>query len=324
MSNLRHHMAASARPQTASPFFDKLPAEIRRQIYDDLWDLHPTAWHVDDHKGRPVPVFPCVAACHDDDLRYAKFLAAAGGDDAAVWEDRLRSPWNTHWQCAEAAITTPSRRQRRMLSPADHTRTLLHLLAPLLVCKRMYTECVEALDKALTFCFTDVVVARNFLAKHAASKTIRNINISLRLKPLLTELYFPQGPDGEPQPHIGGLPVTAKDNPWEDLCRRLSALPDLRHLHIRLDSEDLRAWHKRVNEAKFCETLLRARARNYVLDLPTIPDDPSLQGLPGCYLDDQTLLDKAAPFQLVRSSRPNNWQLHLSRVSLLLVDRRPH
>lgn len=184
-----------------------------------------------------------------------------------------------------------------------------------------YIECVETLDNALTFCFTDVMMARDFIAKHAPTKIIRNINISLRLKPLFTELYFP-GPDGEPQPHIGGLPVTAKNNPWEDLCRRLSALPDLRQLHIRLDSEDLRAWHKRVNEKKFCETLFQARARNYVLDVPNIPDDPSLQGLPGCYLEGDVL--EKAPFELVRGSRPNNWQLHLSRVSLLLIDRRPH
>lgn len=320
MSHFRDHVAASAHRQTASPFFDKLPAEIRQKIYDELWDLHQTRWHVDDHKGHAAPVFPCVTACDQEDLRYKKFQAARG-DEAAVWEDRLRSPWNTHWMCAEATITAPSRRQRRMVSPTDHTRILLHLIAPLLVCKRMYSECVETLDNSLTFCFTDIIVARNFIAKHAPTKIIRNINISLRLKPLFTELYFP-GPDGEPQPHIGGLPVTAKDNPWEDLCRRLAALTDLRQLHVRLDSEDLRAWHKRVNEIKFCETLFQVTARNYVLDLPTIPDDPLLQGLPGCYLENENL-DKA-PFQLVRGSRPNNWQLHLSRVSLLLIDRRPH
>lgn len=184
-----------------------------------------------------------------------------------------------------------------------------------------YIECVETLDNSLTFCFTDVIVARNFLAKHAPTKIIRNINIDLRLKPLLTELYFP-GHDGEPEPQIGGLPVTAKDNPWEDLCHRLATLPDLRELHIRLDSEDLRAWHKRVNEKKFCETLFQARARQYTLDLPEIPDDPLLQGLPGCYLDGDRI--EKAPFQIVRGSRPNNWQLHLSRVSLILVNRRQH
>lgn len=316
----RDRIAASAQRQTASPFFEKLPAEIRQKIYDDLWDLHPTRWHVDSHKGYPVPVFPCIADPDEEDVRYKKFQSSPR-DEAAVWEDRLRSPWNNHWKCAEAVITTPSRQQRRMVSPTDHVRILLHLIAPLLVCKQMYSECVGALDNSLTFCFTDTIVARNFIAKHAPTKIIRNIDISLRLKPLFTELYFP-GPDGEPQPHIGGLPVTAKDNPWEDLCRRLAGLTDLRRLHIRLDSEDLRAWHKRVNEKSFCETLFQARARKYVVDLPTIPDDPLLQGLPGCYLEGENLED--APFEIVRGSRPNNWQLHLSRVSHLLIDRRPH
>lgn len=137
MSQFRDHIAATAHRQTASAFFDKLPAEIRQKIYDDLWDLHQTRWHVDSYKGHAVPVFPCITCPDEEDLRYKKFRSSRG-DEAAVWEDRLRSPWNTHWKCAEAVIKAPSRRQRRMISPTDHMRILLHLIAPLLVCKQMY------------------------------------------------------------------------------------------------------------------------------------------------------------------------------------------
>lgn len=208
---------------------------------------------------------------------------------------------------------------------------------------RRYLEAVERLDNILTFSFTDLIVARDFLARHS-DRTIRNVEISLRLKPLFTELYFP-GPDGEPQPHIDGLPVTAKNNPWEDLCRRVAALPNLRQLHVYLDSEDLRPWHKRVNERKFLDQLTRARALSYVLYLPEIPDEPELCGLPGSYLLDdddhdndgsravvvaaaagdeknKTKKKGAPPFRIVRGPRPNNWQLHLSRVSLLQLVRR--
>lgn len=169
------------------------------------------------------------------------------------------------------------------------------------------------LEDVSTLCFTDVVAARDFLARYSTAWNVRNIDISLRLKPLLTELYFP-GPDGEPQPHVAGLPVTCDNNPWEDLCARLCALPCLRRLHLRLDSEDLRPWHKRVHERRFLARLFGVRARVCVLYLPEIPQAPELQGLPGCYLEGDAL--EGAPFELQRGPRPNNWQLHLSRVSV--------
>lgn len=164
-------------------------------------------------------------------------------------------------------------------------------------------------------------MARDFLAVNAPTRNIRNIEISLRVKPLISELYFP-GPDGEPQPHIAGVPVTAKDNPWEDLSRRLSALPKVRELHVYLDSEDLRPWHKRVNERSFLKQLLQAGARNFVLYLPNIPGEAPLQGLPGTYLEDGRTLDESRCCAVVRGPRPNNWQLHLSRVSQVHLLRR--
>lgn len=170
-----------------------------------------------------------------------------------------------------------------------------------------------ALEDIVTFCFTDLIVARDFLAKYSPVRNIRNIDISLRVKPLITELYFP-GPDGEVQPHIGGIRVTSKMNPWEDLCRRLVDLPNLRKLHVRLDSEDLRPWHKRVNEKELFEQLLQAKAREFVLHLPEIPESPEIQGLPGAYLEGERLVG-ALP-TIKRGPRPNNWQIHLSRVSL--------
>lgn len=162
-------------------------------------------------------------------------------------------------------------------------------------------------------CFTDIIVARDFLEKQSLSRTVRNIDISLRIKPIITELYYPSA-DGEPQPHIGGIAMTSKNNPWEDLCRHLSSMPNLRELHFRFDSEDLRPWHKRVNEKAFFAQLFQVQARKFVLNLPDIPGDPEAQGLPGCYLEDAGLQAKA-PFELKRGSRPNNWQLHLARVS---------
>lgn len=188
-------------------------------------------------------------------------------------------------------------------------------MPPQLIKWSRYLESVVVLEDVFTVCFTDTIVAKNFLREYS-TRDIRNIEISLRIKPIITELYYP-GTDGEPQPHIGGIAITSKNNPWADLCHRLSSLPNLRTLHIRLDSEDLRPWHKRVNEKKFFELLLEVKARRFVLDLPEIPDKPEAQSLPGCYLDARYL--EKAPYQVRRSPRPNNWQLHLSRVSLLHI-----
>lgn len=324
MASLRAGMAATADPQTSSPFFDQLPFEIREKIFDELWALHDTRWHVHSAGDHAVPAFPCITAAHDDDIRYARFQASRGVE-ALTWESRLRSPWNTHWRCAEAAaVRATNPRTGRTASPRDIVRRrpgFASPMSPLLVCKRWYVESIEPLENALTFVFTDIIVARDFLRANAPTRNIRNAELSLRVKPLISELYFP-GPDGEPQPHIAGVPVTAADNPWEDLARRLAALPRLCQLHVYLDSEDLRPWHKRVNERGFLAQLLRATARTFVLYLPNIPPEAPLQGLPGTYLDDN--LPDDASCTVVRGPRPNNWQLHLSRISQVLPENWTH
>lgn len=129
MAAFYNQVAATAQPQTASPFFQYLPSEIRQKIYEELWDPHSTRWHIDS-----LSVFPCVTDADDEDTRYAQFQASHG-DDAALWASRLRSPWNTHWKCADRVVAMPS--GQRVITPTDHTTTLRHLIAPLLVCKRM-------------------------------------------------------------------------------------------------------------------------------------------------------------------------------------------
>lgn len=136
MSQLRDRLAATAQLQAASPFFERLPSEIRHKIYEELWNLHDTRWHIHTVEGHVAPVFPCISGPDDEDTRYANFQASKE-EDVVVWENRLRSPWNTHWKCAEAAATRLSRLRRRRVSPTDPIRFLPQLSAPLVVCKRM-------------------------------------------------------------------------------------------------------------------------------------------------------------------------------------------
>lgn len=136
---LRADMAATADPQSSSPFFDRLPFEIREKIFDELWALHDTRWHVHTAGDHVVPAFPCITAPDEEDIRYARFQASRGVE-ALTWESRLRSPWNTHWRCAEAAaVRATNPRTGRTASPRDIVRRrpgFASPSSPLLVCKR--------------------------------------------------------------------------------------------------------------------------------------------------------------------------------------------
>lgn len=145
LSSGRDRLVAMAHPQTPSPFFDRLPSEIRQKIYEELWNLYDTRWHVQSTSGGggghvAVPVFPCINSPGDEDTRYTHFQASggAGADDTILWESRLRSPWNTHWKCAEAAAAKLSKLQKRRVLSTDPIRFRPRPTTPLLVCKRMY------------------------------------------------------------------------------------------------------------------------------------------------------------------------------------------
>lgn len=142
MAHFKDHLAATAQQQTASPFFDRLPSEIRQKIYEELWNLHDTRWHVHSLSGQgvPGPVFPCITTPEEEDIRYSRFQTSLS-EDIGIWESRLRSPWNAHWKCAEAAAAKLSRLRKRRIVPTDPIRFRpLMLSSPLLVCKQMWAE----------------------------------------------------------------------------------------------------------------------------------------------------------------------------------------
>lgn len=134
-----------------------------------------------------------------------------------------------------------------------------------------YLESTESLYESITFCFTDTITARDFLFRQPVDR-VQSVELAIHMKPILTELYFP-GPQDGLQPQIAGFPVTASNNPWESLCRALCTLTNLRNLRIYLDSADLRPWHSRVAETKFLNRLFGVKAKNFILDLPDLPDE---------------------------------------------------
>jgi hypothetical protein len=174
-------------------------------------------------------------------------------------------------------------------------------------------ECAPLLYESLTFCFTDALLARDFLSGQPVDR-VRSLEICIRAKPIILELYL-DPPHGNAS--VAGLPVTADNNPWESLCRVLSTFTALRYLRIWFDSEDLRPWHRRVAETRVFARLFQVKATSFTLDLPDLPADPRMRGLSGCYLEGGNL--DRAPFIVRRGPRPNNWMVHLSRVSALAL-----
>lgn len=101
-------LAETAQDQFQSDFFGKLPLEIRRQIYEELWRTTSEDQHIFHHQGRL-----CRCACitdHDaederDDIvegfRQAKALTNATYFSDPALHRQLSSSWTKHWKCEE-------------------------------------------------------------------------------------------------------------------------------------------------------------------------------------------------------------------------------
>ena len=101
-------LAESAHDQFESAFFGKLPHEIRRQIYEELWRATGTSHHVFHHGGR-LRRCACItdheAADERDDLvenfRREKSLTYKTYFSDAALHRQLSSAWTKHWKCEE-------------------------------------------------------------------------------------------------------------------------------------------------------------------------------------------------------------------------------
>lgn len=355
--------------QSASPFFTRLPYEIRQQIYLDCFrasglpSSHPSSGlrqHILLRSDGHFTHTPCITSPTSPDIRYAGFRnAPLASLERATWLQRLKTEWCLHWACEEAMLD-----KTITLGPHSHPRpsTILPLL---LTCKQTHAEALPALYRSLTFLFTDLVAVETFLFTFPRPHLpILNIELSIRLSNLLTELYFPYAelaayasavvssnpPVSAAATHEGPLPtinppptttssstvtpptrLTATNNPWSRVCSRLVALSltsPLSHLHIWLDTRDLRPWHKRVSETRMFGALRGVRMRRgggteprFVLALPEIPTEldggagegPPVQQVIGRGLGGEHFLREGGEdgFVVVRGTRANNWSVHM-------------
>ncbi|KAK3389633.1 hypothetical protein B0H63DRAFT_464082 [Podospora didyma] len=291
----------------------------------------------------------CVTDPRKPDVRYSNFQAVSTAiehrQEAALWASRLRSEWCIHWPCEEADPCRPSqvtRQSRRELvlgggtiahfpaNGSDDERYRQHsatavwspFLPVMLTCKRMYLECVSSIYSNLTFIFTDLLTAGDFLRMHSQRTpeqgNIRSLELSVRVINILSELYFPptetegRGPHGRRQERVvASKYVSMEANPWATVCDHLVAMPNLHDLRIWFDTRDLRPWHNRVSEARLFAKLAQVNVQSsksrFILALPTLAANRGLD--PQHFFEGDCLED--LPFVVERAPRANNWEIHL-------------
>ncbi|KAK3985176.1 hypothetical protein QBC44DRAFT_163487 [Cladorrhinum sp. PSN332] len=295
---------------------------------------------------------PCRTHPAAEDVRFDSFRNSRNGSlQEAVWLIRLRSEWCLHWACEESTsqwMSTPKAALLQRLAGEEESVSGAQTVFPasdtwgtarptgiinsLLVCKRMYLECLPSLYANTTFIFTDLVEAGSFLSLYASQKDehgrelypIRSLELCIRTTQLMTELYYPAAEmgtnDDGPAASFGDNAhpgLSMDNNPWQVVCDRLVALPNLQSLRIWFDTRDLREWHKRVSETQFFARLFNVKVsqkERFVLALPHLPA-PERRTLPVHHFLEGEMLEDA-PFVVVRGPRPNNWRVHLMASGL--------
>jgi hypothetical protein len=103
-----HHLDTTSHHQLQSTFFGKLPLEIRRQIYQELWASSGLDQHIYQKGGR-FSHCPCTID-HDepderDELvelyRLEKDITDCDSFKNSALHQKLSSPWTKHWKCEE-------------------------------------------------------------------------------------------------------------------------------------------------------------------------------------------------------------------------------
>ncbi|KAK0643383.1 hypothetical protein B0T16DRAFT_333823 [Cercophora newfieldiana] len=328
----RDAFAATANSQIDSPFFARLPPEIRELIYIEFWrndGVGSLRQHILWRDGRPTRV-PCVTDPLAKDIRFTKFNNADPGSyERSAWHHRLTTSWSLHWACEEAHLA-------RVDIPKSS------FLPVLLSCKRM--QSVSSIYDNVIIVFTHLLHADEFLSRClppapppvmasrsgyetgsqvavAPPFSFRSIELCIRITHLLTEMYFPFLEVGI-NTTDGPSPVHTINNPWARVCNHLARHPTLDSLRIWFDSRDLRPWHRRVSETRMFAGLFNVRTKSkgsFILELPALPDaerdrssDFDMRMGRHHYLEGDRLAD--APFIVIRGPRPNNWRIHMVRA----------
>ncbi|RYO86952.1 hypothetical protein DL766_009604 [Monosporascus sp. MC13-8B] len=208
-------LAETAHHQFQSDFFGKLPLEIRRQIYEELWRSAGESQHIFHMSGR---LRRCVCITdHDaederDDIvenfKLEKSLTHETYFSNPALHRQLSSTWTKHWKCEEHMAKHGAN------EPAP-------FLPALTTCKRMYFECMDSIGEHVTLNFTSLQAAHDFAVIRRRApivSTIRRFNFSFYLSQQEIDKYMPWN-----------------DSQWKQLWQTLGGLENVRQVKLWLD-----------------------------------------------------------------------------------------
>ncbi|KAK4109027.1 hypothetical protein N656DRAFT_847984 [Canariomyces notabilis] len=242
-------LSRTSNPQLTSLFFTRLPIEIRNLIYLEFWNLSSSRLHI-----------------HAEEV-----------------------------QLPRTVVPSVDPRSRRLRW--SHTRCIADPRAPdarIDGCSRArYLECLPSIYSNTTFVFTNEREAVAFLLAYGQDDDrypLRSLELCVRVSSFVGWIYASEPEDEvQPPPHLcagpGGPGVSIKSNSWHHVCDLLAKLPILRSLHVWVDADDSRPWHRRTRETRFFKRLFDVRVAN----------GGSLQKI------------KDAPFVVERGPRPAYW-----------------
>ncbi|OIW32616.1 hypothetical protein CONLIGDRAFT_699438 [Coniochaeta ligniaria NRRL 30616] len=217
--------------QPTSPFFGRLPPEIRHQIYDAILHSAGRTQHIyksDTGPGAAVTHTRCRIDPDDEDLREQRYFETFDEDavvglsnedliyDQKLWRGRQYTDWCNHWQCEETL----------------DTEQFSAFLGPLLVCKRMRDEFLPVVYSSLTFSFINTPALSRFLATTSSRylALIRSVHLIWCAPPETRTLD--NSPEDDDDDDDTADPATTFQA-WKSLWSHLSsACPRVSHVRV--------------------------------------------------------------------------------------------
>ncbi|TRX93516.1 hypothetical protein FHL15_005488 [Xylaria flabelliformis] len=319
--------------QNDSPFFQKLPLEIRKMIYAYVWQ-GPCDHMYHESNGRHLHFKDghwvhtrCVMYQEDDEdldliQKQMDLIRDTGRGDLLLWQRRLASTWGQrHWRCAERI---------EYGRPTSIDRTDLGAL--MIACKKMHPEVIESFIECHKIIFNDVFSAYRFLLRPGSSRPIRHLrNLDLTLSLRFHELapFMAIGPsetdDNDDIAERTTL-LGAKNSRLGAILDALAEYPTCLHsLRISLDVYDRGPWRK-IPERALASHLARIPVRrgkrgevNYIVELPSaLPIRTHYAGLQELEdVGEAAKVDKnrvESAFEVIRRPALRYWQFNPGEV----------
>ncbi|KUI55068.1 hypothetical protein VP1G_02400 [Cytospora mali] len=252
--------------QLQCTFFTRLPPEIRRMIYIEVWRVSNDTLKLHIHAatdGSRLTHTPCKCSSvessldEEDPMQMDSWPGWRGKNQPPRWFWHawgLRLRWGAHWRCqADAMMAWKTKEDGTCVDERDLRRG--NYLDVFLTCKKMYSEAVESFFESTTLIFTASEDAYRFFLQqphpyqpkiHAVDFSFTHFKDHLFLQPIASK---------HPRLAVGSN-VPVSQEVWTPLmlCIR-ETLPELGWLRVHLSTtapaarvevflDELRTWEQ--------------------------------------------------------------------------------